>query len=195
MDQTDSPTVAELHAELTVLKEELKRSQTRFRLGGLFGVALVVVGLGIHACAPPAARVLRVERIELVDAKDRVRAVLSGPVFELRDEYEKVRAEFKLTHSGPELLFRDAKGIVRSSFGLLGANPVLLMGQVDGEPQLQMTVGKTGSGVWLRDTTGQTKAELSVTSRGTSLVLREADSIKTYAVEEDVKPNPLAPDQ
>jgi hypothetical protein len=189
MDQ--QRTIADLQSEMAVLRQELRQAKSQFRHWGLMGIGLVVVGLGIHACAKPPPKTLRLERIEIVDGKGKIRATLAGPVLELRDEYEKVRAEFKLTESGPEILFRDGKSVVRSSFGLLGRNPVLLMGRVDGEPELQMTVGETGSGLWLRDTTGDTKAELSVTSRGTSLVMREADTIKI----EEEWPNPLAPDQ
>jgi hypothetical protein len=148
---------------------------------------LAVVSLGaMQSCAPPLPDTLQLQKLEIVDATGAVKLVLEGASLKLFDDTGS-RASLAVSGSGPELTFTDPEGAEKATMGLLVSEPVLLMGNVSTEPELQLTVGQNGSGLWLRDRAGRTQADLSVTPHGTQLVLRDERSEATY------RPNEIAP--
>jgi hypothetical protein len=175
-----------LERELTQVRGALRRSRRNVVGAGATALlALAALGM-IQSCAPPLPDTLQLQRLEIVDATGAVKMVLEGAAIELFDE-AGTRAKLAVSGSGPELTFNDPEGAEKATIGLLVSEPVLLMGNVGTEPELQLTVGKNGSGLWLRDRAGRTQADLSVTPHGTQLVLRDERSEATYS------PNEIAP--
>jgi len=172
-----------LERELARVRGDLRRSR-RNVFGAAATALLALVALGtIQSCAPGTPDTLSLKRLEIVDAGGAVRMVLQGAAIELLDQ-TGLRAKLSVSGSGPELSFTDPAGAEKATLGLLVSDPVLLMGNVGSEPELQLTVGQNGSGLWLRDRTGRTQADLSVTPHGTQLVLRDERSETTYSPHE-----------
>jgi len=172
-----------LEHELAGVRGDLRRSRRNVVGAGATALlALAALGM-IQSCATPLPDTLRLQRLEIVDASGAVRMVLEGAALELFDQ-DGPRAKLSVSGSGPELTFTDPDGVEKATIGLLVRDPVLLMGNIDTEPELQLTVGKNGSGLWLRDRAGRTQADLSVTPHGTQLVLRDERSEATYSSHE-----------
>ena len=166
----------EMERELQRVSAALDGSRTRVRVGVTVAAAMLIG----WACTTPPATDLRVTSIEIVDQTGEVAIRLAAPAIELIRE-DTTRAKIAVSGSGPEFTLHGPDGTERATFGLVGSEPVLLMGNVQSEPELQLAVARTGSGLWLRDRTGNTQVDLSITPQGTQLVLRDEDSETTYA--------------
>ncbi|UCH36462.1 MAG: hypothetical protein JSV65_08940 [Armatimonadota bacterium] len=148
--------------------ERVERQNRRLRVG-MLAILAVVGALVFMAATEPAAKVVRAERFELVDAKGKVRGLLTlvgdvGPKLLLFGNDDNARAMLRLTPNGnPELCLYDKDG--RGGVALMvgdDVNPRLTLRDKAGTLRAEFS----GTALELCDTKGRLRAALTLDRRG-----------------------------
>jgi len=156
--------------ELTLQERvgRLERQNWRLKVG-MLAVLAVVGGLVFMAATNPVAKVVRAERFELVDAKGKVRGLLTlvggiGPKLLLFGNGDNARAMLWLTPNGnPELCLYDEDG--RGGVGLMvgdDVNPRLTLRDKEGTLRGELS----GTELRLCDSDGHLRAALTLDRQG-----------------------------
>ena len=146
-------------------------------IGGALSARIFKAPWALAETPPGPSKMISAEKIQIVDKKGKVCAVLDQQRLVFFDKDAAIRFSLNMDIYGDaHMSLRDKNGTIRLMFGLdLGGKPYVGLSDEDGEADIRLEVGERGSFFYLSGNDSHSGAALGSDAQGTHLSLSDKD--------------------